>query len=243
MHSNVNLEAAAGALGFVGAGLLLAVLGLVFLYSLLRGRRRRAGAALVLGLGVALLYAWLLAAFSLASKEEVLARGVEKYFCEVDCHLAYSVVGVRRAKILGHEPAAGVYYVVTLRTRFDERTVSKTRGNRPLLPNPRRVEVADAAGRTYGISYSGQAALKVSEGAGRPLDTPLAPGESYTTELVFDLPEGARGLTLLIREDDAVTRYVVGHENSPLHAKTRFRLEPDGPDGPDAVSGAAGAFE
>lgn len=35
------------------------------------------------------------------------ARGGEKYFCEKDCHLAYSVVGVRGAKSLGGATAGG----------------------------------------------------------------------------------------------------------------------------------------
>ena len=36
-------------------------------------------------------------AFSAGSHETDLARGQEKYFCEIDCHLAYSVVDVNDA--------------------------------------------------------------------------------------------------------------------------------------------------
>jgi hypothetical protein len=57
-----------------------------------------------------------------------------------------------------------------------------------------------------------------------PLDTPLRPGESYTTELVFDLPTGARDARLLVNESDLPTRFIIGHENSPLHKKTEFKL-------------------
>lgn len=227
MHSNVNLEAVVGALALLGTCLLLAALGLVFVHGLLKRRRRRALVALSAGLVVAGLYGVLLLGFSLAVCEKLLEAGAEKYFCEVECRLAYSVVGVRRAKRLGGAEAAGEFYVVTLRTRFDERTVEQRRGGWPLVPNPRRVEVSDEAGRTYGVSYAGQAALAAAGGGGRTLDTPLAPGESYTTELVFDLPEGARGFALLVGEDDALKRFVIGHENSPLHGKTRFRLEPE----------------
>jgi hypothetical protein len=47
----------------------------------------------------------------------------------------------------------------------------------------------------------------------------LRPGESYFTDLVFDVPKDARGLRLLITEDDPETRLVIGHENSLLHKK------------------------
>jgi hypothetical protein len=133
---------------------------------------------------------------------------------------------VRRAKTLGGATAAGEFYVVTLRTRFDEETVAPTRGDAPLTPNPRRVEVSDERGRTFGPSELGRRALAADGGAGVPLDTPLRPGQSYTTELVFDLPPDARGPALLVNESMLPTRFMIGHENSLLHRKTWFRLEP-----------------
>ncbi len=54
---------------------------------------------------------------------------------------------------------------------------------------------------------------------------PLQPGESYTTDLVFDVPKQARGLRLLLLEDDPETRFVIGHENSLLHKKIYFDVE------------------
>lgn len=226
MHSNVNLESVVGALGLLGAAFVLALLGLVFAHALLRRRRGRARAALAAGLCVAGLYVALTLAFSLASTEEVLAGGAEKYFCELDCHLAYSVAGVRRAPALGGARAAGEFWVVTLRTRFDETTTSHGRGDRPLNPNPRRVEVFDEERRAYGPSEEGARSLAEAGAAGTPLDTPLRPGESYTTQLVFDLPAGVRRPVLLVSESTAATRFIIGHENSLLHRKTKFRLDP-----------------
>jgi hypothetical protein len=72
---------------------------------------------LVLAAG-ATLYLGLLLVFSLASRPHILARTQEKYFCEIDCHLAYSLLDVKT------EPAAGAtHYVVTIRTSFDETTL------------------------------------------------------------------------------------------------------------------------
>ncbi|PYP57220.1 MAG: hypothetical protein DMD44_10500, partial [Gemmatimonadetes bacterium] len=74
-------------LGVAGAGLLG-----VFALMLRRGDVAKLIAALAFG-GVDLYVALLLIAGG-TSKERVLALGQEKHICEVDCHLAYSVVGV-----------------------------------------------------------------------------------------------------------------------------------------------------
>ena len=146
--------------------------------------------------------------------------GEEKYFCEVDCHLAYSVVDVRQSKVLGdgasRATARGLFRVVTLRVRFDPETTSSRR--------PRSVRVVAECGATYRPDPAGQRALETQQGVSTPLTAPLRPGESYTTRLVFDLPEKARDPRLLITESDWITRLLVGHENSPLHRKTSFRL-------------------
>ena len=136
---------------------------------------------------------------------------------------------MRKAKTLGgagsQATAAGEFYVVTVRTRFDENTISPRRGDAPLTPNPREAAVFDEAGRSYPISAEGTRALEAAGEAGKPFSTPLRPGESYETVLAFDLPEGVRAPTLLINESDLPTRLIIGHENSPLHKRTRFKLD------------------
>jgi hypothetical protein len=229
VNTNVNLSAALGVLGFLGAGLLLTVLGLVALQALVVRRYGRARVSLVALAGVGAVYFGLVLVFSLASGERVLARGEEKHFCEIDCHLAYSVAGVRRAKTVGEgasqATASGEFLVVILKTRFDETTISRGRGNGQLYPNPRRATVYDAEGHAYAASEEARRALAASGGgAGMPLDTPLRPGESYTTELVFDLPADARDPVLLLNESAPETHFIIGHENSLLHKKTEFKL-------------------
>jgi hypothetical protein len=59
-----------------------------------------------------------------------------------------------------------------------------------------------------------------------PLDTPIRPGESYVTELAFDLPDDARAPRLYIGTVPTLERVLIGHEESPLHRKIWFRLEP-----------------
>jgi hypothetical protein len=202
---------------------------LIFLHALstrqgVRARRIGLGVSVWLGLYLALLLA-----FSFVSREQALAPGEEKYFCEIDCHLAYSVANVRKAKTLGSGPdeasAGGLFYVVTVRTRFDQTTISNGRDDSPLTPNSRIVNIRDEHGNTYNASAEGQRALERSQGIGAALNTALRPGESYTTELVFDLPADTKAPALLIREGGMETRFIIGHENSFFHGKTTLRLE------------------
>jgi uncharacterized membrane protein len=105
-------------MALLGTGFLLFLAALVLVQSLVVRRTRRAKVVL---LGMAIVAGAYLAAiliFSLTSHEKVLARGEEKHFCEIDCHLAYSVVNTRQSKTLGDPPnqeiAQGVYTIVKI---------------------------------------------------------------------------------------------------------------------------------
>ena len=228
MYTNVNLAAPVGALTFLGTAFLLFMVGLALIYSLVRKKFWLTKLSLLTIALVAGLYLVILLIFSFASSEKVIARGEEKHFCEIDCHLAYSVTDVRETKTLGDAPnqlaAAGVFHVVTIKTRFDEKTINPQRGNGLLYPNSRVVTVSDQNGNQYIPSAEGQVVLEKSQAAGTPMTIPLRPSESYSTTLVFDLPAAIKDPTLLIREGELVTHLVIGHENSPLHKKTRFQI-------------------
>jgi hypothetical protein len=219
MNTNVNLLAPIGVMAFLGTGFLLFVTALVLIQSLMVRKHGRAKFVLLVMLVIAGAYLAAILSFSLASHEKVLARGAEKYFCEVDCHLAYSIAGTRQSKTLGNPPgqttAQGNYTVVTIKTRFDETTTSLRRGDALLYPNSRLLTLVDQNGNRYSPSSQ----------TGTPLITPLRPGESYTTDVVFDLPANAKPATLLINEGDFVTHLIIGHENSPLHGKTSFQID------------------
>jgi hypothetical protein len=115
--------------------------------------------------------------------------------------------------------------IVGVKTWFDEHSISPHRGNGPLTPNRRKVMLVDVTGQSFEPSAQGQAAFARLGGTSTPLTQPLRPGESYLTDFVFDVPKDARGLRLLITEDDPETRFVIGHENSLLHKKIYFALD------------------
>ena len=208
---------------FLATGVLLLLSLVVVFYGAVRhsGFFARLGALAVGAISSG--YLLLLCGVSLASSEEVLPPGGWKYFCEIDCHIAYSVVGAQTAAALGPElqqvRAQGTFQLVRVKTWFDEKTISAHRGNGPLTPNRRKVFLVDDTGRRFLASRDGESAIARMTGASTPLVEPLRPGESYTTDLVFDVPSDARGLRLLITEDDPETRLLIGHENSLLHKK------------------------
>jgi hypothetical protein len=214
---------------FLGTILLTAASLLALLYGLIQKSRAiwRIGAAAVTTIVSG--YFFLLVGVSLASSEKVLPSGGSKYFCEMDCHLAYSVVGVRKAPYIDAElgPATkyGQLVGVRLKTWFDRSTISPRRGDGPLSPNKREVVLIDSENRRFQVSAKGQAAIARSHLPSTPLTEALRPGESYTTDLIFEVPADVHGLRLLVTEADSETRFVIGHENSLLHKKIYFDLE------------------
>jgi hypothetical protein len=206
--SNMNFPAPLAVLGFLAAcgGLVLAG-GSALIFWFARKPKFARVAAVAIGTG-AVVYFALLFGFSAGSHETALARGQEKYFCEIDCHLAYSVVDVKT-----HPDGR---YLVTLRTRFDETTTSPSRPkDATLTPSPREERLVDSSGHKYAPVTT----------AGVPLLTPLKPADSYITKLEFNLPKEATGLRLLIKTAPQWPDYVViGDENSWLHKKTYFAL-------------------
>lgn len=180
------------------------------------------GAVVVLG------YAGVLLADSAVSRQRLLLPGEKKYFCELDCHLAYSVEGVEIMQDVGPAleslRARGRWHLVHLRTWFDPGTIAPWRGDAPLQPNPRKVYVRDAAGRRYEPSAAAERALAAAGRPSIPLTQPLRPGESYETLLAFDLPDSAPEPRLYVGDSDPLSFLLIGHEESPFHRKAWFRI-------------------
>lgn len=217
-------------LAFLCTAFLLAIAAAAFLVAAWM-RNRRLAAAILIGIACVLgLYGGTLLASSTLSRERILRLGEKKYFCEIDCHLAYSVAAIEVAKTIGAPPhvgrADGTFHVVTLRTWFDESTISPARDpEAPLYPNPRVVYVQDAAGRRYEHSLVAEDALMAMGRRSTPLTRPLRPGESYVTILAFDLPVDSREPRLFVGCAPGMEFALISHEMSPLHKKVWFSLE------------------
>jgi len=180
MHTNMNFPAPFSVLGFAASFGGLAVCLLAMLVAAAIRKTKFVRILLRLVAGAAAAYGLMLVGFSLASHQVVLGRGQEKYFCEIDCHLAYSVVETKAIPV-----GDSTQLLITIKTRFDEATISPQRPkDLPLTPNVRDLYLVDSQNTRYDLD----------ESSGRSLSTPLRPGESYTTTLSFQVPKQARGL-------------------------------------------------
>ena len=196
---------------FLGTAAALAV---VFLTAAAAAACRRwtlAKIAVGAGFLLALLYAAGLLALSLRSEEKTLALRDRKYFCEVDCHLAYSIEDVRVVAA-----PSGNRWLVRLRAWFDRNTIASFRGDAPLGPNPRIAYVLDERGARYDVPAAALALI----------ERPLRPGEAAEADIAITLPAAAHRPRLFVGDPPGLERLVPGHENSPAHAKIYFALTP-----------------
>ncbi|MEO8633684.1 MAG: hypothetical protein ABI587_00265 [Gemmatimonadales bacterium] len=196
--------------GFMLFMLLLLWLAAAFaltLWARFRGRKALERHA-ILGAGAGVgVYGIALLGAGLSSQPKVLPVAAEKYFCELDCHLAYRVVMVR--PLSGGEGR----WEFLLQTRFDETTISARRSRvDPTWPAPRRVTVIGSDGESYPLEASADA-----QGS-RALTEPLAPGAHYITRLEGELPSGVVPQQLKLQDDIFLTQFLIDNERSPFHA-------------------------
>jgi len=204
-------------MAFLGTGLLLVCLAVGSGVAFAARRRRIAAALGIAAVVIAVGYAAALGAGSAVSRERTLTRGERKYFCEIDCHIAYEVIA--------DAPAGEGRRAVTVRTWFDPSTIAPFRGDAPLSPGPRAVFLLDASGLRHLPSADATEAWQRAHRDGAPFGRALRPGESYTTTFVFDVPAAAGAPRLFVGDPSGgLDRFVIGHENSPFHGKTYFAL-------------------
>jgi len=214
---------------FLGSGLVIFICMVVAAVAAIAKAGRvlkfAAGGAAFTGLG----YCILLFGVALARGDKTLPPGEWKYFCEADCHIAYYIEGTQEASTLGAEGkpimARGRFIVVRLKSWFDQNSIAPWRGNAPLTPDARTVQLVDERGRRFLPLPQTVAAMHQTS---TPMNEPLRPGESYRTGFVFDLPTDARNPRLLISDVAPVSRLLVDHENSPWHGKIYLALSPGG---------------
>ena len=204
--------------GYIAIGQTLALLGMVatvllslagMVVFLLLNRIRIARIAALLGMGVFGAYAAVLLTLSLTSQTRTLPPGQLKYFCEIDCHVAFDVVS---------QPVRiGDTLQLTLRERFRRETISARRGDAPLMPGTRIIALVDEKGELFPPIESHQ--LDAA-----PMFAPMRPGEAHRAQLRFLVPADAKLRGLLVETDEPFAKLLIGHERSPLHGKVLLDL-------------------
>lgn len=157
---------------------------------------------------------------SLLSKEKTLSINEPKRFCGfyLDCHMHTAVTGVRKTKTIGDKTAKGEFYIVRVNVFSDA-------VREPLQLIGTEAKVIDGQSRIYTRDTDTEAGL----GAQPEFETRIAPEESFSKEIVFDLPLDAKDPRLDIRDgygiDTAIEAVLVGDEDSIWHKRNYFRLE------------------
>jgi len=159
-------------------------------------------------------YVAMLLGSSLTSRERLLGFNEDKRFCGfyIDCHMQVAVTDVDTVRQFATLKAGGLYYVVTLRV-----SSSAVAAHLRLL-DPRFV-LRDAHGREF-------QPLPVAHHDS--LTRLIGPEESFTTTVVFDVPDSIAAPRLYVTEgiwaDKVLEFFLIGDEDSVLHERTSFRI-------------------
>jgi len=112
-----------------------------------------------------------------------------------DKDLAFTVTGVTTAKSLGSsytkKDAQGTFYVVTLNI--------KNVGKETATIDSSMLKITDSQGRKFDRSIEGQTAKGLSQGKVDMFLQQVQPGLSVNGDIVFDLPDDATDLKLLVK--------------------------------------------
>jgi hypothetical protein len=164
-------------------------------------------------------YGLMLLGFSLVSEEKMLSLNEPKEYCGfyLDCHMHTAVTDVRRTKTIGERAAKGEFYIVTVKVFSDAK-------REPLNLVGTQAAVLDERDNAYTRDREAEAAL----GPQPEFETKIAPAETFTKQIVFDLPADIKTPRLDIRDgygiDTAIEAVLVDDEDSILHKRNYFDL-------------------
>jgi hypothetical protein len=175
----------------------------------------------VLG-GVTVWFAFYLIALfgaSFLSKEKTLALNEPKEYCGFyfDCHMHTAVTEVQKIGSIGDQTAKGEFYIVSVKVFSNAR-------REPLKLVGTKAAVI-AQGQKFERSLTAETAL----GLQPEFETQIAPTESFTKKIVFDLPADVKEPRLDIYDgygiDTALEAVLVDDEDSVFHKRNYFNLE------------------
>lgn len=202
--------------GLIAAGILLAI-ALIGRKAWLRNFTL-GGVVVWLAFYVAMLFG-----FSMASTEKSLAINEPKAFCGfyLDCHMHTVVTGVRTAKKIGDRTATGLFYIINLKVFSDARNPKIA--FRLLEP---KAQVTSRRGSSYQRVTDAENLLPTSQ---VQLGQDIHGKETIEKEIVFDIPETADELKLLVTEGYGIDQYIeaalIDDEDSVFHKRTYFKLQ------------------
>jgi hypothetical protein len=164
---------------------------------------------------------------SIFSVEKTLVLNEPKAFCGFyfDCHLHTAVTNVRKTGTLGDNMANGEFYIVKVKVSSDAKRES-------LRLIGTEAKIVDEQKREFRRDREAEKFL----GEQPEFEKMIAPTESFTKEIVFDIPADAKNPRLDLKDGDGIDNYIeavlVDDEDSFWHKRNYFKLEEQ----PQAVS-------
>ena len=160
-------------------------------------------------------YAILLITLSLSSRTRELTPGTEKCFDD------WCATVTKARSLPGRENSD----LKLVGVSFEVSNHAQRAAFRPSQP---RVSLVAPDGRAYMPSSVAQREFEQQAGRQEDLARRLTAGEQFQTTLVFEVPpETRKGWIVLQEGPAAITRFLIGDENSFLHAKLVFPVEFD----------------
>lgn len=148
---------------------------------------------------IVVIYAGLWGVFYLISRDNPVPFGTDICFDD----WCATVTSIEKPLYLGAENQKlnplGQFIVVNIKMSNHARGIAQK-------PSEPGVHLIDEKGNTYSFSATGQQALEKQTGSQIPIDERLELNQSLETKLVFDIPNEAKKLKVLIEEGPFITK-------------------------------------
>ena len=119
-----------------------------------------------------------------------------------------TITQVERPATLGQQNPQGQFIVLHMRMSNHARGIAQK-------PSQPRVHIIDGQGHSWAFSEAGQQALENAAGRQAPIDVKLELHQSVETQIVFDIPQGAKNVKAIIEEGPFITNFLL-HDNSEV---------------------------
>jgi hypothetical protein len=131
--------------------------------------------------------------------------------------MCFAVTNVQTASSIGSAPAAGIFYIVTVRVSNHARGRAQSEhALHARLWSP---------GRQYQQSPAGQSAWDAAHSRNLPLATRVQPGQSILSDQVFDVTAEASDSGLVLSNGFTPGYFIIG-ESAIFHPPTILKLNP-----------------
>lgn len=202
--------------------------GVRLIYGLVKKRFNVVKGTSVLMVIIIGIYFVILILVSIHSHNRLLSLGEVKHFSGfyLDSHLGAEVMDVKKTDTI--DSLTNVksaqnqdFYLVTLKITNNARRAT-LRLHDPI------VEIMDEQGKRFRPQFIGKTLIHSPQNGIPQLALPVGPNDdSFTQDLVFEIPSSVQGLKLLVEEGDWFPEiFLIGDEKSLLHKKTYFQIEP-----------------